>query len=122
MKFFAPDPETEKEYLKTKRELETQGFATPAPQHFLYREEFNSVDLFDKCYYKCTAPYSIKHWRTKMFFCLFQVFFINSYTLYEELLAPTKDTILLREYREVIGMYLIYFSEEDFQKYGKRKI
>jgi hypothetical protein len=120
VKYFAPDPETEREYLKTRRELESKGNSTAAPHHALYREEFNAVDLFDKYYYKSTAPYPVKHWRTKMFLSMFQVFFINSFTLYRDLLSYSKNSIRLAEYRELVGMYLIFFSEDDSEKYGGR--
>jgi hypothetical protein len=114
LEYYAPDPETEKEYLQTKRELESKGFSTSAPQHSLYREEFNAVDLFDKQYYKCVSPYPIHNWRTKMFFALFEVFLINSFTLYREI-VPKNDAISLRNYRKIIGMRLLIFNDEDYE-------
>ncbi len=112
LEYHAPDEETKKEYLQTKRELESKGFAGVAPQHQLYREDFNAVDLFDKQYYKCTAPYPIHHWRTKLFFSLFEVFLINSFTLYREILNKNQP-ISLTSYRECVGKRLLIFDEED---------
>jgi len=67
-KYYAKDPESERHFLETKRKLETKGINTLSKQHVFYREAFNSIDLLDRLYYKCTAPYHVQHWRTKLFF------------------------------------------------------
>ncbi len=118
-KYYAKDPESERQFLETKRKLETKGINTLSKQHTFYRDAFNSVDLLDRLYYKCTAPYHVQHWRTKLFFSLFQVFLINSYTLYCEVLGD-EGSIELGEYRELLGKYLILFNEEDMKRYSRK--
>jgi len=108
---------TNRIFSKQKESLSQKGFSGPAPQHALYRDEFNAVDLFDKQYYKCTAPYPTHHWRTKMFFSLHEVFMINSFTLYREVLGLNQP-VRLRSYREFIGKRLLIFNEEDYNVYN----
>ncbi len=125
--YYAPTPETEREYLETKKLIESSGLSSQPVHHQYYREEFNAVDILDRHWYKYTANYQHKHWRSKLFFCLFQVFLINSHTLYcesyssEEMNSrkpPPKS--LMVNYRNVVGLNLALFREEDIIKYDKK--
>jgi hypothetical protein len=119
VEFFDENPENEKEFHQTKKEIESKGFSDPAPQHLLYKKEFNAVDLLDKLFYQNRASYPIHHWRTKLFFSLFQVFLINSCTLYNELFVHSKEMVDLMDFRNIVAKYLLIINEEDVSYYRK---
>ena len=121
---FQPPPEAQREYLETKQKLESKGFNTDSVHHQYYREEFNSVDLLDRQWYKFTASYHHNHWRTKMFFSLFQVFLINSHKLYcetfrEEDVQVGKPPIEMSSFRNILGLNLALIGEDDISEYDR---
>jgi hypothetical protein len=120
-KYHSPGPETERDYLELKGKLETmKGHKVKQTnQHQYYREIFNAIDLHDRQWYQLTAPYHLNHWRKKLFFSVFQVFLINSYTLFRESIPDNQQPIDIQEYRNNIGPLLVLFDEENVKEFDK---
>ena len=52
------------------------------PHHDLYRDQFNSIDLHDQCWYKLQGNYKVRNWRAKFILSILEVGLVNSYALY----------------------------------------
>lgn len=78
-----------------------------------------SPEFYYRQFYKCHAPYQVNEWRKKMFIVLFNVFIINSCTLYNEIIAFDNKSQKLRDYREFIGKRLLIFNEDDLVEFER---
>jgi hypothetical protein len=92
---------------KLLEDIETNNFTVNPIHHKFYVDNFNSIDLHSRYWYRFYWNYRAKNWRCKYILSILTSGTVNSWTVYNELVR-----INIYNYREILVRQLINFKNE----------